>query len=261
VCTLLLWKRTHPRYPLIAAANRDEFLDRPATKPLVLSSDPLVVGGRDETAGGTWFAVAAAGLVVALTNRRGAGAHDSTRRSRGALVLDIARSASFSQAYASASRIDPHAYNPFVLFVADSSDAIAVHSGSDGIRVAHIGDGAHAITNWDLDVLSPRKAARALHIAAESVPRADDDADALARRLHVTLGDHGGLGDDEVALCVHRSSTAYGSRSSSIAFLGASSSETRLYHAEGPPCRAPLEDVSALLRHETGARRSNDVVR
>jgi uncharacterized protein with NRDE domain len=261
MCTLLLWKREHPRFTLIAAANRDEFLDRASTAPVVLDVDPLVVGGRDE---------------VAVTNRRGAGVHDPTRRSRGVLVKQLAHSRSHAQALEAVARIDARAYNPFILLIADANDAAAVHAGDDGLRVTAIPDGAHAITNWDLDALKPLKAARALRIAQATTLRADDDAAAIACGLHVTLADHGASGDGrdgeggdehdgeggdehdaeggdgrEAGLCVHRTASSYGTRSSTIAMLGASPADTALFHAEGPPCTAALVDVTALLRHES----------
>src|SRR5690348_10743434 len=147
MCTLLVWKRQHPRFGLVAAANRDEFLARAATTPTQLARDPLVIGGRDATAGGTWFAVGERGIVAALTNRRGAGAHDPAKRSRGLLVTGIARSRSIADAAGYAERIDARQYNPFVLFVGDANDAFALHGGVDGSRLVRIDDGAHAITN------------------------------------------------------------------------------------------------------------------
>jgi uncharacterized protein with NRDE domain len=251
MCTLLLWKREHPRYPLIAAANRDEYLDRPSTGPQTLSVDPLVIGGRDEVAGGTWFAVNAAGVIAALANRRGAGSHDPARKSRGRLVAEIARSRSFAEAIDRVSRVDAATYNPFVLFVADARDAAAVHGGSGGTRIDKISDGIHAITNWDLDALSPPKAARALSVARTVRPGRGDDANAIASRMYALLSDHGDRPGSDEALCVHRPESAYGTRSSIIAFLGATPADTRLFHAEGTPCTATLEDLSALIRHET----------
>jgi hypothetical protein len=153
-------------------------------------------------------------------------------------------------------RIDALAYNPFILLIADANDAAAVHVGSDGIRVTTIPDGAHAITNWDLDAQQPPKAARALRIARATSLRADDDAPAIARQLHATLADHGAsdfADGSEDGLCVHRAASSYGTRSSTIAFLGPSPVATVLFHAEGPPCIATLEDASALLRHESRA--------
>jgi hypothetical protein len=56
VCTVLLRFTPGTRWPLVLAAVRDEFLDRPWDRPGAHWGDRLV-GGRDSTAGGTWLAV------------------------------------------------------------------------------------------------------------------------------------------------------------------------------------------------------------
>jgi len=253
MCTLLLWKHEHPRFGLIAAANRDEFLGRPSTGPQALVADPLVVGGRDETAGGTWFAVSEHGLIVALTNRRGAGGHDPSKRSRGGLVIEAARSQTLDEALARVRAIDARAYNPFVLFAGDARAAFAAHGGDDGLRVEHVADGAHAITNWDLDALQPPKAAQALRAARGVDLRAGPSPEDVATSLHALLGGHGAGRGDATAFCVHRDAERYGTRSTTIALLAGDPGQTRIFHAEGPACVSTLVEVSRLLRHESGS--------
>lgn len=255
MCTLLVWKRQHPRFGLIAAANRDEFLARPATGATRLADDPIVVGGRDLTAGGTWFAVNEHGLLAALTNRRGAGTHDPSKRSRGALVLEVARSRSVARASEHVALMDAREYNPFVLLLADAADALAVHGGDSGARVVRLSDGAHAVTNWDLDAVEPPKAAHALAKAVDASVSGDDPSE-LARRLHRMLADHGSSQGDD-ALCVHRPQRSYGTRSTTIALIGTAPGDIRLFHADGPACASTLVDVSGLLREEGSARVSN----
>jgi uncharacterized protein with NRDE domain len=60
------------QWPLVIAANRDEFLDRPA---LPLSSwqtqtGQALISGRDLLAGGTWLGTTPAGRIAMLTNVR-----------------------------------------------------------------------------------------------------------------------------------------------------------------------------------------------
>jgi uncharacterized protein with NRDE domain len=260
MCTLLLWNHFHPRYSLIAAANRDELLDRPATGPTQLCDDPLVIGGRDLTAGGTWLAVNAAGMVVALTNRQGAGSHDPARRSRGVLVLEVAASPSLAHAQERMSRVDAALYNPFIMIAADAQTCTVAAGGSDGLHVQPLADGAHAITNWDLDSNITPKSTRALKLAREfSIAQPGNSDFELAERIHALLADHALGCDGDSALCVHRPQANYGTRSSSIVFLGPSASQTRLYHAEGPACSSQLRDFSHMLGHESAARASNTI--
>lgn len=75
------------RWPLVVAANRDEYLDRP-TAPLACWTSPSgqqIVSGRDLSAGGTWFGVTPEGRIAFLTNVREANALPG-QRSRGELV-------------------------------------------------------------------------------------------------------------------------------------------------------------------------------
>ncbi|HEY0094574.1 MAG TPA: NRDE family protein, partial [Archangium sp.] len=62
MCTILILRHVHPEWPLVLAANRDEFHARPATGPRVLLESPLAVGGRDVERGGTWMGVTHEGI-------------------------------------------------------------------------------------------------------------------------------------------------------------------------------------------------------
>ncbi|MDP3169912.1 MAG: NRDE family protein, partial [Polaromonas sp.] len=57
------------RWPLVIAANRDEFLDRPTLPLARWKSDAGtdIISGRDIRAGGTWMGLTAAGRIAMLT--------------------------------------------------------------------------------------------------------------------------------------------------------------------------------------------------
>jgi hypothetical protein len=58
MCTVLLRFQPDAAWPLLVAAVRDEFLERPWDPPAAhWPETPTLVGGRDRTAGGTWLAV------------------------------------------------------------------------------------------------------------------------------------------------------------------------------------------------------------
>jgi len=247
MCTLLVWKNVHPEYPVVVAANRDEDERRPSTRPQLLSRDPRVVGGLDQQAGGTWLAVSSRGYVVALTNRRGAGKHDPSKRSRGQLVTDLAARAGVTDALARLREIDAHEYNPFVLLALDSRSGFAAHGGERGLEIAPLSDGVHAVTNWDLDSQRDEKARRALEWA-RAFPLATIGIGALAPALYELLQYHeDGPGGRDGGLCVHLPASHYGTRSSAIVLLGSSPAATRYYYGEGHPCEGALEDVTSLL--------------
>src|SRR5258708_29371778 len=75
--------------PLVVAANRDEFYDRPTRAAHAWDDAPLVIGGRDLRAGGSWLAAARGGRFAAVTNIRYAQIESGP--SRGALVSDFIR--------------------------------------------------------------------------------------------------------------------------------------------------------------------------
>jgi hypothetical protein len=91
MCTVLLRFRPGSPWPLLLAAVRDEFLERPWDPPAAhWPEHPSIVGGRDRTAGGTWLAVdRAAPAVAAVLNgvRLPPPADADVRPSRGGLPL------------------------------------------------------------------------------------------------------------------------------------------------------------------------------
>jgi uncharacterized protein with NRDE domain len=86
MCLLLIAWKTHPRYRLILAGNRDEFHDRPAAPLNWWPDDPRILGGRDLKAAGTWLGVARSGRFGVVTNYRDLQAPIEGAPSRGNLV-------------------------------------------------------------------------------------------------------------------------------------------------------------------------------
>jgi len=112
-----------PDTPLLLAANRDEFWDRP-TLPLMawrLPGGTDIWSGRDERAGGTWMGFSADGRVAMLTNVR-AGPSVAAPCSRGELVTAwLAGPEQLPDLQAFTTRLDPHRYAGFNLVLGDLS--------------------------------------------------------------------------------------------------------------------------------------------
>ena len=85
MCLIVLAWRAHPEFPLIVAANRDEFHGRAAAPAAFWQDHPEVLAGRDLEARGTWMGVSRSGRFAAVTNYRGA-QEPRAAESRGALV-------------------------------------------------------------------------------------------------------------------------------------------------------------------------------
>src|ERR1700690_4126689 len=89
MCLVLVVWRTHPQYPCLVAANRDEFHARPTAPAAWWSDHPQILAGRDLEAGGTWLGMTRTGRFAALTNYRDPEQRQAQAPSRGALVASI----------------------------------------------------------------------------------------------------------------------------------------------------------------------------
>jgi uncharacterized protein with NRDE domain len=136
VCVAAIAWQAHPRWRLIAIANRDEFHDRPSA-PLARWADREIVAGRDLRAGGTWLGVTDTGRFALVTNYRAEGYPQPELASRGALVTDWL--------HGTAPSADP-AMNPFNLFTADTENAWFT-SNLPGFARCELPFGIHSLTN------------------------------------------------------------------------------------------------------------------
>jgi uncharacterized protein with NRDE domain len=247
VCTLAVFARTLPGWPLVVAANRDELHARPASPPDVLRPEPpRALGGRDLVAGGTWLGVNEDGLVVGLLNRRTATPTDATRRSRGLLCLELLACRSAHEAAGLVARVEGPRYNPFNLLLADRREAwVAVQGPAAAPHVEPLNAGLHVLTNLDVDDPTCPRIATSHRRFADAGERfaARGEVGALVADLRAVLADHDTALDPRGpgALCVHAG--AYGTRSSSVIVVGADAGSVRYFHADGPPCRTPLASV------------------
>jgi uncharacterized protein with NRDE domain len=231
MCVLALWLGGDPRRPLIAAANRDENLGRPAVPPTEI--EPGIVAGRDLQAGGTWLGVSRPGLFVALTNRRQP-SRAPEARSRGLLALEALRCRGLAEVEALvARRTREQPVAGFNLIAVLGAEGICCH-WNGAFTAARFGPGLHVLSNdRDLDdPAMPEK--RTLDAFQASLREAPDDA-ALARLLRSHEG--------ERPICKH--GETYGTVSSTLYVAGPEM--RRLLYADGPPCRTDFRDYSSLL--------------
>lgn len=223
MCTVVVLRRPDHPWPLLLGANRDEMADRPWLPPGTHWPDRrTVVAGLDILAGGTWLGVNEHGVVAAVLNRINSLGPAPGLRSRGELPLEALDHAEAVAAAEALAHLDPEAYRPFNMVVADARDAFWLRGcpADDAARggridVSPIPAGLSMITAYDLnDTASPRMR-RFLPLfrdASEPRPEADDWGD--WRRLLADRGHHADSGPGGAMEVV--TDTGFGTVSSSL---------------------------------------------
>ncbi|MEW6334494.1 MAG: NRDE family protein [Thermodesulfobacteriota bacterium] len=153
MCLILFAWQHHPDYPLILAANRDEFYERP-TAPAAFWQDARgLLAGRDLRAGGTWLGVTRGGRFAALTNYRDPAALKEVAPSRGELVSGYLHGRRTPEAYLRRLRPEAARYNGFGL-LAGNPDQLHYFSNRGGSSA--VSPGIHGMSNHLLDTPWPK---------------------------------------------------------------------------------------------------------
>lgn len=228
MCLILAAWRVHPDFPLVVAANRDEYFARPTRSAGFWTDAPDILAGRDLSAGGTWLGITRAGRFAALTNYRDARREKQDASSRGMLVSDFLKGSAASLDYLAAiERIAP-TYNGFNLLVCDGK-TFACHNNVEQ-RTRVLEPGIHGLSNHVLNTPWPKVTAAklALNASLHTLPE--------TRPLFDFLRDETLAPDDElpstgVSLAWERRlssifvrsepSIGYGTRSSTVLVVGA----------------------------------------
>lgn len=230
MCLILVGWHAHRAYPLILAANRDEFHERPTESASFWADDPSVLAGRDLKDGGTWLGLTRAGRFAAVTNYReqpGEG-NTSPERSRGTLVQGFLQGDLSPAAYAEQVAAEGGAYAGFNLLVADLTDLMWVSNrGSAGAQT--VKPGVHGLSNRALNTPWP-KVERGKAALAASLPE-DNRTSVSVEPLLELLVDKTVPTDDDlpstgVGLELERTlaptfitSALYGTRSSTVVLV------------------------------------------
>jgi uncharacterized protein with NRDE domain len=243
MCTLILLDRVVPEFPVVVAANRDEFFARPAAPPArVVSGDGRLsfVAPQDLEAGGTWMGLNSNGLFVGLTNRPVA-ARDPAARSRGLLVVDALGQRSAGAAAEELLRAREQRFAPFNLLAADGNETWLARLQGEQLETRRLNPGIHVVCNRDPDDPSSGKVRR-----IETLLRALDATSGLEQLvagLVRVLGSHPDGSNSLENPCVH--TAEYGTRSSTVLAVGP---ERRAWlYADGAPCETKYDDFSRLL--------------
>lgn len=140
--------------PVLIAANRDEFHDRPAQAAAAWPDAPHIYGGRDLRAGGTWMGATEQGRYAIVTNFRDPGHLLADAPSRGALVEDYLRGDASPGDYLTTVHARAAQYNGFNLIVGDMGNAWYLSNRDGGPR--RLLPGIYALSNHLLDTPWPK---------------------------------------------------------------------------------------------------------
>jgi len=238
MCTLAVALGADRRWPVVVAANRDERLGRPSEGWALRTGagGARYAAPRDAEAGGTWIGVSARGVVAALTNYHAPfdWYPDPKRRSRGDLVPLALAAPDAAAARGLVAALDPAAFNPFHLVVADAGAAFLWWFDGERSALEPLGPGLHLVTED-----SPH----GVGLRGETV-RARWPVDLAPARLREVLTLH--APEHPAPTCIHQD-PRYGTRSAAVLRLATNLAHAELYAADGRPCTAPLEDRSGLL--------------
>jgi len=187
-------------------------------------------------------------LIAALMNRKDFLGPAPGKRSRGELVLEALDHVEAKAAASALANLDPDAYRPFNLAVADSKDAYWLRHGGDGeIQIHAIPPGLHMLSATELDDMGyPRIRSYLQRFRSAEVPDPQHDhwqawKDLLASRTYpAEAGPIAAMNLEELPDGTETVSSALIGVPAYLGFV----SQPRWLHAEGSPDRFPFEPVT-----------------
>ncbi len=156
MCLILFAHGAHPDYPLVIAANRDEYYQRPTAKAEFWRDHPHILAGRDLECMGTWLGVTRRGRFAAITNFRDPRARRTDAPSRGTLVSEFLASEQEPREYLEEVAAHASDFNGFNLLAGDI-DGVFYFSSRAG-QVQEVSPGIHGLSNHLLDTPWPKVA-------------------------------------------------------------------------------------------------------
>ncbi|HEY0064845.1 MAG TPA: NRDE family protein [Telluria sp.] len=231
MCLIVFAWQVVPGAPLIAAANRDEFYDRPAAAAGVWPENPKVYAGRDLKGGGSWMGITQEGphgpKFAALTNIRGPQERRSDAPSRGALVADYLAGDLDAPAYIAKIAQEGADYNGFNLVLGDRERMywFSNRAMDDERNGKELAPGIYGISNSLLDAPWPKVVRTKAQFASLLCQGAPEDAyfEMLAdttRAPDMRLPDTGiALDLERVLSAVCIETAGYGTRTSTVVKL------------------------------------------
>ena len=251
MCLIVFAYKYHPHYPLILAANRDEFYERPTSKSNFWEDHPDLLGGRDVKYGGTWMGITRSGRFAAVTNfREGTGIREHPL-SRGLMVKDFLTNRDSPKTFLEGIIPRAEEYNGFNLLLGDPTSLIYYSNRSRKMKA--LKPGIYGLSNHLIDTPWP-KLVRTRQALTEIIKGSDP---INTERLSSILYDQTPAADDElpdtglelewerVLSSPFIVSPTYGTRASTVLLLDTDGQVTFTERSFTSP-----EDQGQIIRHE-----------
>jgi uncharacterized protein with NRDE domain len=182
MCLAVVAWHAHPDYPLVLAANRDEFYTRSTRPASWWGQSVALLAGRDEEAGGTWLGVTRNGRVALLTNVRAPSERNPHAPSRGAIAVGALQSSQPAGEWLRAQAPKMSAYNGFNLLVAEPAtrggilQRIVYYTNRRRHGPRSLTPGIYGLSNAFLDTPWPKVVRAVGAFACALASRVDPDA-------------------------------------------------------------------------------------
>ncbi len=151
MCLILFALNAHPDYPVVLAANRDEFTKRPAHKAHWWHYFPDILGGIDLEAGGAWLGITRSGRFAAITNVRDLSNINPDAPSRGELTYRFLTQTPPNDDFAEHLERKGKLYNGFNMLWGSLAEADVRWYSNYGQSAERVADGVHGLSNALLD--------------------------------------------------------------------------------------------------------------
>jgi uncharacterized protein with NRDE domain len=224
MCLILFAWKMHRGFPLVLAANRDEFYERPTAPADFWDEAPDLLAGRDLRGGGTWLGITRKGRLAALTNYRDPATMRKNAPSRGHLVSRYLLGNETPEAYLRQVAADASRYNGFSLIVGDPSELFCFSNRGEFLCLA---PGIYGLSNRLLDTPWPK-----VELGKKALSKAmEEKREPMVETLLALLADRSRPPDDrlpETGVGMERErvlsplfieSPAYGTRSSTVLMM------------------------------------------
>lgn len=241
MCLLAVQYQLVPESPILVAANREEYFDRPSLTPSIQSGKPRVLCGVDQKGGGTWLGVNQNGLFVGVCNRA-TSMPLFGQRSRGSLVMELLRCTSSSRALDKAlTELGETQYEGCNLIIADAKAGYAIHSDQRQ-QVVDLEPGLNIIGAHDLNDPDDERVRMARRLLTLQTLDSPVKFLAVASRVFARAP----VGPGRPSMVIRNQD--YGTVSSSLIALGVKPRDAIYQFSNGAPDQTKYEDCSPMLR-------------